>query len=373
MTNEESSSPQQPQVDATQKIFVSRIPTNFDAASVQRLLEEQLGSGTVLHVALAYEKEEEKETTKEEDRFYRPNKKAKKLTEDAEQEKQHRGYCFVTLENTGLVQKAIREIQTVRGGAKPTSTKKHTLYIGPCLNDSEEAGDSNQKQPCFLYAKGRCPYGDQCKFAHDGPPAGEQQQPTAQNKKAKKCRDHRKGKCKLGDACPFSHDFEPKSTAMISARPDSEKDCINWKTKGKCRKQETCPYRHDPNVQETALRKKQNKNDGKGKRPQRSEKQPLSVRVFGLNYDTQPDAIRALFNDCGPIVNVDFPTFEDSGRGKGYCGVTFQSPKAVDTAVRLSGTELDGRWLSVQAGKMMLEDWEQHHADRKQQGKKQTR
>jgi hypothetical protein len=27
-------------------------------------------------------------------------------------------------------------------------------------------------------------------------------------------------------------------------------------------------------------------------------------------------------------------------------------------------TQLHGRWLSIQAGKMFLEDWEKHNADR---------
>jgi len=84
------------------------------------------------------------------------------------------------------------------------------------------------------------------------------------------------------------------------------------------------------------------------------------VRVFGLNYETKEADVRDLLRDCGPIVAVDFPTFEDSNneRNKGYCGVTFQSPQAVEKAVQLSGTELHGRWLEVQAGRMLLEHWE---------------
>jgi RNA recognition motif-containing protein len=88
-------------------------------------------------------------------------------------------------------------------------------------------------------------------------------------------------------------------------------------------------------------------------------RQPLWIRAFGLNYDSTQEDIRAFFKECGPIMEVNFPTFEDSGRSKGYCGVRFQSPNAVEKAIDLNGKELHGRWLSVQAGKMYLRQWDE--------------
>jgi hypothetical protein len=195
----------------------------------------------------------------------------------------------------------------------------------------------------------------------------EKKEKGASNKK-KKCFDYRKGKCKLGDECPFSHDFEviDKETPK-EKRADSEKDCINWKTKGKCRKGDKCKYRHDEALREAVLAKKKkrkgpgNEDDAESAR----SRQPLSIRVFGLNYDTHEADVREFFKDCGIIVEVTFPKFEDSGRSKGYCGVLFQSPKAVAKAVELDGLELQGRWLRVQAGKMYLKQWEEHHESRK--------
>jgi RNA recognition motif-containing protein len=64
-------------------------------------------------------------------------------------------------------------------------------------------------------------------------------------------------------------------------------------------------------------------------------------------------------------VELTFPRFEDSGRSKGYCGILFQSPKAVAKAIELDGKELHGRWLQVQAGKMYLKQWEEHDESRK--------
>lgn len=99
-------------------------------------------------------------------------------------------------------------------------------------------------------------------------------------------------------------------------------------------------------------------------------KQPLCIRVFGMNYDTKEEDVRSLFGDCGPIVEIAFPTFEDSGRSKGCCGILFQSPKAVEKALLLHETELHGRWLSVQAGEVMLKQWEAR--ERQSRGEKST-
>ena len=111
---------------------------------------------------------------------------------------------------------------------------------------------------------------------------------------------------------------------------------------------------------------KKNKNAENNKqKKENKERHPLSIRVFGLNYDTKEDDIREFFQHCGPIMEITFPTFEDSGRSKGYCGVLFQSPKAVEKAVALDGSELHGRWLQIQAGKMFLRKWEEVEKKRK--------
>ena len=193
--------------DDTRKIFVSRIPSNFDEESIRRLIEESLGPDAVVHVALAYGKQEEgdeegggdknkkKNQKEDDDRFHHrrgdddekaPRKKkggGAKEDEEEAQERQHRGYGFVTLKSVELVARAADSIRTVRGGAKATSHRKHTLYLGrpvvPNRNDDDNNVESSSaeeqraatttKPPCFLFAKnGSCPYGDKCKFAHNG-------------------------------------------------------------------------------------------------------------------------------------------------------------------------------------------------------------
>jgi hypothetical protein len=319
---------------STNKIFLSRIHASFDEHSVKRLLEETLGIDAVVSVQLAYVQDEA--VKKQADETSEKNIKTAA---------KHSGYGFVVLKSPKLAAEATA-LQTIRGTAKETSTKKHSFYIGRVAAESE-----GSQQNCFLWTQHRCPYGVDCKFAHDGP--GGILATTTERAKLKKCRDYSKGKCRKGNDCLFSHDFIVASKAELSAKADSEKDCLNWKTKGKCRKLDSCPYKH-----EEAMRgiKKRKLDAIKNETTKASKKrQPLWARVYGLSYDTTEDAVRMLFRDCGPIKQLEWPVFQDSGRSKGYCGVLFESPTAVEKAVALNGHELDGRWLSIQAGKMYLD------------------
>ncbi|KAL7468336.1 hypothetical protein ACHAXS_008550 [Conticribra weissflogii] len=260
------------------------------------------------------------------------------------------------------------------------------------------------KNICFLWKKFRCPYGNDCKFVHEGE-GGCTNQNSEENSKVEdrstklsvqKCFAFKKrGKCKLGDNCPFSHDFERSKKAAtdsetskqqqlkastnvdidaVQAEEKAQKDCINWKNKGKCRKGNKCPFRHDESIREKIFSKKNKigtssteKGESKKIKRKREDKnrQSLSIRVFGLNYSTTEDDIRDFFRECGIITEITFPTFEDSGRSKGYCGILFASPKAVQKAVEKNGMELHGRWLSVQEGKMFLRKWEEAENERK--------
>ena len=46
-------------VDPLCKVFVSRIPSKFTEASLLRILEAQVGSGSVVNVGLKYKEDEE--------------------------------------------------------------------------------------------------------------------------------------------------------------------------------------------------------------------------------------------------------------------------------------------------------------------------
>ena len=348
------------------KLFLSRIPSHFDQTAIMRILQESFGEEAVEEISLIGIREDEPEKGRYE-----------KVTEENEKdEKTHRGFAFVVMSTAVICKEAI-EKGTVRGSQKENSKKKHTMYIRPLVREDDgettstrEDGNNEvalyQKDLCYLWSKFRCPYGAECKFKHDGK-GGCLEKKT--DGKKKKCFSFRTtGKCKLGDDCPYSHDI--KCTKVNVIKEAKEKDCINWKTKGKCRKGENCPYKHDEAVREAFLKKKEKKAASQSKKRERSENpQPLSVRVFGLNYETTEEDVREYFRHCGLIREITFPIFEDSGRSKGYCGVLFTSPKATEKACELDGQELHGRWLSVQPGKMYLKQWAEREKTRLEETK----
>ncbi len=346
------------------KIHISRVPTKFDETIVRRILVDHLpriankndndndnDNDATIQVELIYPRPEHDQEDTEEQQEKSENHQDEKTKE---KKKEHRGFGFVTFPTKELYEQ-ILNFSVIKGGRKPNSTKMHTMHIRPYTTSPEE---TNQ---CYLWTERRCPYGEDCKFTHSGPgaclPAA---MSTENNKKRGKCFAYRKGKCDKGDDCPFSHDFEPALPLSTSSIPKSEKDCISWKSKGKCSKRDSCPYRHDPKLIKKVEEKRKRKRDEGDLMPQK-KKQPLCIRVFGMAYETTEKDIISFFQDCGKIQEINFPTFEDSGRSKGYCGIWFTSPKAVDKAIELNGQELLGRWLSVQAGKMYLKEWEANH------------
>eukprot|EP00980_Cylindrotheca_fusiformis_P012961 scaffold3236_cov66-Cylindrotheca_fusiformis.AAC.27 len=351
------------------KIHISRVPTKFTEDIVQRILNDEFGADAVLKVELILPRlsEEEEEEQQQQHGLEESNNNTTFSKDEEEVMTTHRGFGFVTFRTEEAQTKAIK-METIKGGRTPNSTKVRTMYLRPYAAET----DDDDRNVCYLWKQHRCPYGDDCKFTHSGPGSckvpiaadvDEETAKLAAKKKKGKCFLHKKGKCTKGDDCPFSHDFvvdksqDGKLGDVKKEIPKSEKDCINWKTKGKCRKKDRCPYRHDEEVQKAAL-KKQNKKKKTATNQDKKEKQPLSVRVFGLNYESTEQDVRDFFSECGPIQDVTFPIFEDSGRSKGYCGVWFSSPKAVAKAVALDGEELMGRWLRIQAGKMYLKQWE---------------
>jgi len=354
----------------------------------------------------------------------RDNHNKERTKNDLEQE--HRGFGFV-LFATAKLRDAALKLGTIKGGRKKTAKKLHTMYLRPYVAktyDDDDGGDDGEGQQqqqqaseprsdsardvCYLWNLKRCPYGDDCKFRHVGDGGCIQQlkdkspeeQKRLKRKRMGKCFVYKKkGECPKGEECPFSHDFEPDTTkrrnsdkassttkdnakgqdndvcVIAKTLPNSVKDCINWKTKGKCRKGDKCVYKHDLELQKKALekiakRKKRSRevgdnNDDDTDKKRRKEKQPISIRVFGMNYDTTEADIKEFIESTSghPVMSIVFPIFEDSRRSKGYCGVYFGSPKAAKAAVEnCDNAELHGRWLRVQTGKSMtIEEWEGLH------------
>ncbi|KAL3811879.1 hypothetical protein ACHAXA_005545 [Cyclostephanos tholiformis] len=382
------------------KAFLSRIPQTFDEDSIRRIFEAKFGAGCVADVSIA---RDERATDDDRDGGGEAHDGRRRL------QRQHRGFGFVTFTTASHHRRALED-GTARGSATPNSPRRRTVYVMPVVrdgNDNDKHRDDDddddddddcgrRRNICFLWTKRRCPYGEGCKFMHSGeggcvpaPATAAATTTTSGESRKKKSRSTTERASKDDD-----QEGRGSSDDVVlrdKIRDRSQIDCINFKNKGKCRRGSTCPYKHDPSILRVKLRAKvmmgddiedANKDGGGGggggggdndddddhdestKRSGRGAandkvRQSLSVRVFGLNYDTTEKDVRDYFADCGRIMDVTFPTWEDSGRSKGYCGVLFTSPKAVMKAVALDGMELHGRWLRVQEGKMYLRKWEE--------------
>ncbi|NXC46501.1 RBM34 protein, partial [Penelope pileata] len=73
-----------------------------------------------------------------------------------------------------------------------------------------------------------------------------------------------------------------------------------------------------------------------------------SIFLGNLSYDISDDAVREHFADCGDVVAVRIVRDRQTGMGKGFGYVLFEHTDAVHLALRLSGSELQGRKLRVQ-------------------------
>jgi len=71
-----------------------------------------------------------------------------------------------------------------------------------------------------------------------------------------------------------------------------------------------------------------------------------TVFVGNLPWDVSEDQMKDLFGECGEVLQVRFATGEDGGfRGFGH--VQFTSGEACDAAVKLAGSDINGRAIRV--------------------------
>jgi nucleolin len=77
----------------------------------------------------------------------------------------------------------------------------------------------------------------------------------------------------------------------------------------------------------------------------------LQVYASGIPYDTTEAAVRAFFAPCGEVTLIKAPTYQDTGRLRGFAHVTFASPDGVVAALALNGQHMGARYITVERAK----------------------
>jgi len=78
-----------------------------------------------------------------------------------------------------------------------------------------------------------------------------------------------------------------------------------------------------------------------------------TVFVDGVPYAWDLSKVEDHFRECGEIKEVRAPTWQDSGRLRGYAHVTFVNKAGRDKAMAMDGTQVDkkGRYLKIEIAK----------------------
>lgn len=78
-----------------------------------------------------------------------------------------------------------------------------------------------------------------------------------------------------------------------------------------------------------------------------------TVFVDGVPYGWSVSQVEDLFRKCGQVTEVRAPTWQDSGRLRGFAHVTFASRAARDKALAMNGEQVDkkGRYLKIDPAK----------------------
>jgi nucleolin len=81
------------------------------------------------------------------------------------------------------------------------------------------------------------------------------------------------------------------------------------------------------------------------------EPHELQVYAAGLPYTASEADVRAFFAPCGEITLIRAPTYQDTGRLRGFAHVTFAARAGVAAALALDGAHMGARYVSVAAAK----------------------
>jgi len=80
--------------------------------------------------------------------------------------------------------------------------------------------------------------------------------------------------------------------------------------------------------------------------PRQSHSNESTIFIGGLSYQSTQDSVSKFFGQCGNITAVRVAT-DQEGKVRGFAHVEFDSSEAVQEALKLSGSELDGRKIRI--------------------------
>ncbi|KAF3321048.1 ribonucleoprotein [Carex littledalei] len=78
------------------------------------------------------------------------------------------------------------------------------------------------------------------------------------------------------------------------------------------------------------------------------------VVASGMPYSATEEEIRELFEECGPIHQLQLSRFPDSGHFRGLAFITFESEEAAVTSLSLDGTKMGNRFVKIEKCRMDL-------------------
>ncbi|KAI5185808.1 hypothetical protein NEHOM01_1085 [Nematocida homosporus] len=95
------------------------------------------------------------------------------------------------------------------------------------------------------------------------------------------------------------------------------------------------------------------KNQSKSSEIKEDEESSEDKTIFikGISYSATEEQLQELFSKSGKIVEIRIPRARETGKGKGFAYIEFETKEACKNSLALSGTECDGRRLVVDMAK----------------------
>jgi nucleolin len=76
-----------------------------------------------------------------------------------------------------------------------------------------------------------------------------------------------------------------------------------------------------------------------------------TVYCEGLRYDEKEEDVKAFFAAHGAVKELRLPRYQDSGRLRGYGHIEYETVESAAAALKVSGAELGGRYVTVKESK----------------------